>query len=494
MNSKLLLAAVITIGVGAVLRFVNLNSLPVFVDESIYVRWSQVMQAESSLRFLPLSDGKQPLYMWTLMPLLRFFSDPLIAGRVLSAVTGLGTILGVGIAAYLLFKSTRAGVVSAAIYATVPYAVFFDRMALADGMLTMWLVWTFVFVYLAIRHLRFDAAMLAGFCLGFAWLTKSPAIFGFGLVPAMLLLAEPKKIWRAAVILVPTLVIAFGMYNILRLGPEFHMIAIRNKDYIYPIAEILTHPRDPLLPHLRDVVQFYVYLATPIGLLLAVWGIFSGQWEHWRNRAVLAFWWLAPVIVQSAIAKTLTARYLLFTLPFMVILATHAIEHIGEKTKKRRLAWAMAGLFVLFGLGEAIVLIANPAAVPLPRIERAGYLEQWTAGTGLKEASQYIREAAQTGPVIVGSEGFFGTPFSALQMYLNDVPQVRVIGVGVWIDKVSPDLIKATVENQVFLVVNSSRFHIAKPEKEKLTLIASYPKAVSPSGEVEYLLLFKLEK
>ena len=44
--------------VAAFLRTYNLLALPIFADEAIYVRWAQVMRAETTLRFLPLSDGK----------------------------------------------------------------------------------------------------------------------------------------------------------------------------------------------------------------------------------------------------------------------------------------------------------------------------------------------------------------------------------------------------------------------------------------------------
>src|SRR3990170_8374691 len=77
------------------LRVYNLNSLPVFGDEAIYIRWAQVMRADPSLRFLPLSDGKQPLFMWSIIPLFKIFSDPLFAGRFLSVVSGLATLGGV---------------------------------------------------------------------------------------------------------------------------------------------------------------------------------------------------------------------------------------------------------------------------------------------------------------------------------------------------------------------------------------------------------------
>src|SRR4030043_36113 len=91
------------------LRMINLTILPVFADEAIYIRWSQVMSAESTLRFLPLSDGKQPLFMWILMPLLSFFRDPLVAGRILSVFSGLVTMVGVFLLSFSLFRFGSGG-------------------------------------------------------------------------------------------------------------------------------------------------------------------------------------------------------------------------------------------------------------------------------------------------------------------------------------------------------------------------------------------------
>src|SRR3989344_1722286 len=77
------------------LRTYNIFSIPIFADEAIYIRWAQVMRAEPSLRFLPLSDGKQPLFMWVVIPFLKILKDPLLAGRTVSMFTGLATILGI---------------------------------------------------------------------------------------------------------------------------------------------------------------------------------------------------------------------------------------------------------------------------------------------------------------------------------------------------------------------------------------------------------------
>src|SRR3989344_5311268 len=88
--------------VAVVVRIYNLTLLPVFADEAIYVRWAQVMRAEQGLRFLPLSDGKQPLFMWVMIPFLKIFSDPLFAGRFLSLLTGLSSLAGIYILSRIL--------------------------------------------------------------------------------------------------------------------------------------------------------------------------------------------------------------------------------------------------------------------------------------------------------------------------------------------------------------------------------------------------------
>ena len=494
-NSKAIIIGLLILVLAAVLRFVNLNSLPIFADEAIYVRWSQVMRAESSLRFLPLSDGKQPLFMWATIPILKIFTtDPLLAGRTLSGLCGLASVFGVGTAAYLLFKNSHQALLSAAIYAVLPYAVFFDRMALADSMLTMFFIWTFVFSYLSIKHLRLDFAMIAGFMLGFAWLTKSPAIFAAALIFLNLFFLPKftlKNLLIATSYLLTTIIIAYGMYNILRLGPQFHMIAIRNADYVYPLAEILKHPLDPLIPHLKDSFQFYLYLLTPFGVLAGIVGIAAGKFSHWKNRLILAAWCLGPIFIESAMAKQFTARYILFTVPFAVLLIGHAAEHIGQHTRKHFLSIASACLVIIPGLIFAYLLAFNVNSLPLPKNERSGYLEEWTAGQGLIDVSQKIRQYANQGTVVVGSEGFFGTPFDALGLYLNDLSNVRVVGVGVSIDSMPSGLANAVTLNQTFLVVNSSRFH-ADPDKIGLKLISSYQKATPVNGLPQQLLFFQV--
>src|SRR6185369_17904794 len=94
---KLTITVALITALAFILRIYNLTIIPVFADEAIYIRWSQVMRNVPELRFLPLSDGKQPLFMWATIPLFKLFSDPLFAGRFLSVLCGMGTMIGVGV-------------------------------------------------------------------------------------------------------------------------------------------------------------------------------------------------------------------------------------------------------------------------------------------------------------------------------------------------------------------------------------------------------------
>ncbi len=234
----------IIIGLGIVvlffiLRLINLTILPIFADEAIYIRWSQVMKAESTLRFLPLSDGKQPLFMWLTIPFLPFFSDPLVGGRMVSVLSGLASLIGLFLLTYYLFKSKRAALISAFVYAILPYTLFFDRMALVDSLLLSFAIWTLFLSALLVEYQRIDLAIFAGLVLGGGLITKSPAMFFLVLIPITVLLMEFKKrewvvqLFKLVGLWLIVYLFGFGIYSLLRLGPEFQMIGLRNKDYVF---------------------------------------------------------------------------------------------------------------------------------------------------------------------------------------------------------------------------------------------------------------------
>ena len=483
------------------LRSYSLTRLPIFADEAIYVRWAQIMRAEPSLRFVPLSDGKQPLYMWMVIPFFKVIKDPLLAGRFLSVIMGMGTLVGVFLLTYLLFKNKKAAAVAGLVYAISPFSVFFDRMALVDSMLTFFGVWTLVLGILTAKTKRLDCAMLTGFALGGGLLTKSPAIFFVLLLPFTWLLANWTKsakgklgqVIKLLLLYGISLLIGYGLYNILRLGTNWQMIAIRNKDYIYPLTHFFSSPLDPFKSFILMVIEWFWTLGPGIILVLAGLGIGFTMKKFPKEILVLSVWFLGPILVQSEFAKAFTARYIFFSIPTLFILA--ASPFVLHKDIVKKIATVLLIFFVFLALKNDYYFLTDPEKANLPRSERSGYLEDWTSGTGIKEVGDFIRQEYLREPnkkIVVGTEGYFGTLPDGLQIYLNDLREITVIGVGIDLKEIPQSLLESKkAGNKTYLVINSTRF-FGNPEKLGLQLLAVYPKAVKPGGARETLLFFEV--
>ncbi|HEX6977582.1 MAG TPA: glycosyltransferase family 39 protein [Patescibacteria group bacterium] len=471
------------------IRIYHLTSMPVFADEAIYIRWSQVMAADNTLRFLPLSDGKQPFYMWILMFLMNKRFDPLFLGRVISVFSGIGTIAATFGISYSLFKSKKVALIASFMTAIVPFSFFFDRMALVDSLLTMFGMWTLLLGIITAKTKRLDMAMLTGFSLGGALLTKSPALFFAVLLPLTLVVSKwPKKrmdvlthVFHLVGLLLVTYVIGYGMYGILRLGPNSQFITIRNMDYVYPISHLFGSGWwDPFTFHFKEVFTDW-FMAWGPGLLTLFFfpGIFTTVRKHKWEVVLIFAWFIVPLLATSEFGKVFTARYILYTLPpFYMLLASAFLERNKIYTKILTIVFIF---LVINSLRIDYLFATNIEVAPIPSSERSGYLEEWTSGTGIKEVSDYIKGVHSQNPgkgIVVGTEGLFGTLPDGLQIYLNEIPNLTVVGVGLDLDKVPSNLVNSKRSgNFTYLVVNNDRLKFTNPESKGLRLIAAYPKA-----------------
>lgn len=477
------------------LRIFNLTILPIFADEAIYIRWSQIMAAEPTLRFLPLSDGKQPLYMWVLMFLVNRFSDPLFAGRIVSALTGLGTVVAIFLFSQLLFNNKKVSLVASLLWAISPFSVFFDRMALVDSMLSFLTTTTFVFAAVTAKTKRIDAAIMAGVFLGLTSLTKSPALFVAIMLPVFWILSFPwakKKIFinifQAGFLMGIVYVFAFCFYNIQRLGPNFHMLSSRTQDYVFPISHIWQNPMDPFIPHFDRAFEWINIMGPGLILFLAALALFVNIKSKWPQILLLLFLFLFPVGIQAMYAKVFTARYILYTLPPLYILA--ASLFIAQKKYLQKAAFIILGIFILQAFIYNKKLLTNPIAANLPRSERSGYLEEWTSGTGIWEASEIIKKVQEQNPdkkIVIGTEGYFGTLPDGMQIYLQGTPNVLVIGTGLDFNKVPQSLIESkNAGNLTYFAVNSSRLLFDDFENHNLRVVEEFKKAARPKDILEF--------
>lgn len=488
----LLLALIVFFG----LRLPSLTRIPVFVDEAIYIRWSQIMRNEPSLRFLPLSDGKQPLFMWATMPSLKLFSDPLVAGRMVSVVAGVMSLFGIAFFTYILTQNFFLASLSSLIYAVLPFSVFFDRMALVDSLLSAFGLWSLGLGALLVKKARLDLAMLLGLAIGFGLITKSPAIFFYLWQPLLFIFlfdfrakGVRSRLLKLAGAWLVVLLISQPIYNILRLGTNFHLVGSRNQDYLFSIREVLTHPANPLIGNSKTTILWLWYLFTP-PLFLCLFASFFGRFRK------ISFWiiflCLFTLLAQASVAKVYTSRYILFAATPLIFPITLGLHELGTRLKK---TWLVISIFLLWPLLLSTVLVVSPQKANLPFDMRSGYLEDWTAGWGQKEIANYlISQSTQGKKLVVGTDGYFGTLPDGLQIYTQGAPNITVIGGSPSIRTIPESLVNSLKDknNLVFLVANASRVNLSAEDLNRLTLISRFDKPTRLDGTHESLLFYQL--
>ena len=473
-----------------VLRLPNLTLQPIFADEAIYIRWAQVMRAEPTLRFVSVSDGKTPLFMWLMISLFKIFKDPLFAGRFLSVFAGFFTLLGVFFLTKKVFN-IKAGLWAALIYVVTPYTVFFDRMALVDSMLAGFTIWVIYFAILLTQVLRLDLAMILGYLLGGTILTKTPGLLNLLILPISILgfkktgknsLIKLIVLWGVAI------GIALIMYNILRLGPEFQKLSSRNADYVFSPLELLGRPLDPFIPHLRDMQDWFPKLFTPPILILIAIGIFFTLKKLNRGAIVVLMWALMPLLFSMAFLKTFTARYLLTSIAPLLVFAGFGLYKILEKITLKTNIKIFIGLVVVLPLSLQFdyQLIISPPPQDLPKEERIGYFEDWTAGYGFSEIADYLLEQKKTHPnIVLGTDGFFGTLPDGIQIYL-DKAQISIVGSSATI---SAQIRNAAKDNMTYFLGNKNGL---EGRIKNVNLIKEYPKAKALNGHRDATVLYRV--
>ncbi|OGE72421.1 hypothetical protein A3H40_04215 [Candidatus Daviesbacteria bacterium RIFCSPLOWO2_02_FULL_38_15] len=467
-----------------ILRLPNLTLQPIFADEAIYIRWAQVMRSEPTLRFLPLSDGKTPLFMWMMIPLFKIFSDPLFAGRFLSIISGFFTLAGVFFLARKVF-GLKTALWASLLYVIIPYTVFFDRMALVDSMLASFSIWSLYFALWLIRSLRLDLSMILGFLLGGALLTKTPAMMNLLILPIVLVGLKKNNqgkypIVRVVGLLAISVFIAFGVYNLLRLGPNFHMLSSRNQDYIFSPLELIGRPLDPFIPHFYDIADWFPKLFTlPILILIGI-GVYHLLFSLNRLGLVMIGWALIPLIIQMIFLRTFTARYLLSAVAPLLIFGGLGINKALERVRIDNLfnkdykGMPLKVFIVLIAILPLALkfdyqLIKNPPPDSLPLEERRGYFEDWTAGYGFLDIAKFLVEKSKDQKVVLGTSGFFGTLPDGIQIYL-DKSKISIVGSSATI---SAQIRNAAKDNLTYFLGNKKDL---ENKVRDLVLIKEYPK------------------
>lgn len=414
-------------------RFYNILGLPIFTDEAIYVRWSQIAANDANWRFISLTDGKQPMYVWIAMLLMKVIEDPLLAGRAVSVIAGFFSTIGIFFLASEIFKNRKIGLLASFIYVLYPFSLLYDRMALYDSLVAMFIIWVLYFEVLLVRHLRLDLALILGMIIGAGMLTKTNANFALILFPFSLLLFNFKdkkwkeKLLRWVMYAAVAALIANAMYLILRLSPFFHIIDEKNLVFIYSFDEWITHPFEYLWNNLRAMFDWFV-MYTTIPFVILILSSFAIGKKYLREKLLLLAWFVIPFIALALVGKTLYPRYLLFMIMPLLALGAYALYSLLSFTKKFWLKLLICLVFLIMFVVNGFYIITDFKKASVPFSDHDQFYAGWPSGVGVKEIVEILEEKAKHEKIYVGTQGNFGLLPAAIEMYLGNNPNVMIKG------------------------------------------------------------------
>ncbi len=409
-----LLAAAALLFLGS-LAFIRLLVLPAFEDEGSELRliW-RVIEAGDWL--LPLSDGK-PLDIWPMVLPVELGFHPLTSTRALHVLAGMaGAVLTYRLARELVDR--RTAFVSGVLFAICPFVVYLERLALSDMFLCTAGVWVHCGV---VRYVKSPTARNAGIlaaALVLAAFCKFPVGFVFAVSMPCALVLMPGSERRsllgrpslgrlaAAYLPVTSLASVVAMTAIVRMHrgqePGFglqDLIGIGGGGY-GNIAAFIGIPRMSLIGELTAQLSVPVTMAALVGLLA---GAFL---PDWRQRWLIAVG-AVPMLGIGLFANSWYPRYLLFTLPPLIIAAVSGWRRLVSRVPRyRRL---LAGLLLMACVGflghQSVLLILDPLNAKWSALDRFQYFEGWGSGYGYPQAARFLLESTEAPPSIYSLDG-----------------------------------------------------------------------------------------
>lgn len=412
-------------------RLINLDKLPIFTDEGIYIRWAKVAWHDPAWRFISLTDGRQPLQTWGTIPFLKLFpNNALLAGRLFAVSTGFLALTGLFSLTFYLFGK-KAAYLSSCLYIFTPYFLFYDRLALMDSGINAFVIWILFFSILMIRSLNLNMAFIFGITSGIAMLAKSSSQLFIGLATLSPILLKQdkaipviKKIFNYFILFFIGLSIAIVIYNVQRLSPFFHYIGEKNHTFIYTIAELLKNPFNSFWFNFYSI-PYYVLMESAFFLVivgLAGWFVLIKN--DTRLGLYLSAWTLIPYVILCFVAKVMYPRYIIF---FATFFSIYFIYFVLFLSKKNRLVTPI--ILVLFFISISYfdyTILFNYQKIPLPAIDRGQYITGGSSGYGIKEIVDYARSISQDKPVKILTEGNFGMAGDVLDVFIRPTDKITI--------------------------------------------------------------------
>jgi len=413
------------------IRLINLTKLPIFNDEAIYLDWGFRETHNPGFLYYSLYDAKQPFLMWIFGISENIFSDPLLAGRVVSVLTGFITFLGLYKLSREIF-SKEIGFLSVFIYSIVPIFSFFDRQALMESAIGAIGIWVCFFLIKNLKQENTKNAIFLGVTLGIGFFIKSTTLIfiaSFIFLSFVNYLKTKKKI-KVFENFSITFISFLAIISLLLINPSFWATFSSNSRYSLTFYEILSLPIYQWLNNFStDLETLFLYL-TPLVFILSLLGvtkIFKDK-NYYKNIFLVFF--IFSILLDTILIRVPLDRYLVSFLPFLCITFSYFIFEYLKKYKTQVLILTVISVLIPFYL--TIYQLINPASYILSMSKFSPqndliYVRGFTSGYGINQTVDFLKQKFQKSKIIIGVAENTGNPESAMQVYFNKDPNAMAV-------------------------------------------------------------------
>lgn len=473
-------------------RLFNLLIIPIFTDEAIYTYWAQIALHDPANRFISLEDGKQPLFIWSAAIFQNFLTDPLLATRLVSVLSGLGSTVGIYLLSKMLFNQ-KVAILSSLLYIILPLTLLYDRMALFDSLLTMFGIYSVFFTVKLVKDPRLDLAMLTGISIGLSTLTKSSGAFFLYTLPFSLLLFNFRdknigaKFFKWAVLASLVFVISQIVYNSLRLSPLFYIIGQKNLTFIKSFPEFIESPFQYFKSNLNSMISWIIdYIGLGLFVLLPI-SIIYAFFKKNNKILYLSVLIFAPFVAELLFNKVLYPRFMLFYFPYVIILISFAIVEINDLFGNyQKYFQILILIFFIYPVTSSWNLLTNPTIAKIPGADAGQYINDWPAGYGVAETVDIFKRESENEEIFVATEGTFGLLPFAIRIYFFGDSNVQISGF--WpVDEnnLPQQILDVAKSKKTFFIFNENQDKITNPQ---LRLLNTYQKGKGTS----YMRLYEV--
>lgn len=444
-------------------RFVNINQLPVFLDEATYLQFAQQIKNSPSNLLVSFPAAVLPVMVWSLSVLYKLFepvANMLTVGRLLLASCDV-------MAAYVVFLigkellNKKYAYISLIIYLLLPLNLFHSRIILLEPMTNFFLLLALYF-FIKFQGTLVKQILLVSFSLALSYLTKPLAIVSLGSI-IFFPLNNHRKIISILLILIifAILVLPFSLMIYSRFS-DYHVNLNSNAAYL------LTHFKLNLW---RAYWWMKAYLTLPIIFSVLI-TLVLGSIKKSRLIIWLGLWFFSILIIESFVGTNFFPRHLYPIAAPVSLIVGFFIFAVSEKSNKFA---AIAGsLLMIACLKNDLLILYNPQFAPLALEDKQQFYEDWPSGVGLKEIGAYISQASTVNKLNIFIEDDSLLSWALPNLYLHQ--NVNLI-------RLKYPLISNSIDKNSYIILNRSQ---EAPEEWQFTKVFSYPK-----GPHRYINIYK---